>query len=252
MDSGRHGRHATVTGDSSFASNGPDGTHDTAGQASGRFRLGEIICTKQQEGAFHAPIRKLPPDTHLYSWGDVGDWLYLIKSGWVKCMTWSWGGKPCLLSISGPTAILGVSSLVTGRRAETAMTKTTTEITIIARDQFQQITCDPALHHAWHKYLTTYIVEQQEALTSFVTLDSEHRLAMTLLKLGRTVGNRVGTRLCISCRITHDELAQMVGTTRSRIGYFLKLFEAQHIVARGGHALVVNEDRLTGYLLAQG
>lgn len=195
-------------------------------------------------------MRKLPPDVHLYSWGDSGDWLYLINSGWVKCMAWAWNGKPCLLNINGPATIVGISGFLTRRRAETAMTKTATEISVITRDQINQITNDPILHEAWHQHLTTHIVEQQELLTHFVTLDSEHRLAATLLRLGRKLGTQSGPATTINCRITHDELAQMVGTTRSRVGYFLKRFACQRMIKKVGQTLVISEDRLIEFLLA--
>ncbi|MQA94872.1 MAG: helix-turn-helix domain-containing protein [Streptosporangiales bacterium] len=212
--------------------------------------LGRILFERINEGAFHAPIRKLPSAVHLYSWGDSGDWLYLIQSGWVKSVTWSWGGKPCLLAINGPTDLLGVSSLITRQRSETAMTKTQAEIRVIAGDQFQQIMADALLRDAWHRYLTGWIADQQEALTHFVTLDSKQRLATTLLRLARKHGVRTGPALSITCRITHDELGQMVGTTRSRVGYFLRCFEDDQLVERRSQAIVVHEDRLLQYLLA--
>lgn len=231
------------------------GSSDSAegddGAVHGRITLGEMIFMKLTDGSFHAPVRKLPPDVHLYSWGDNGDWLYLVQSGWTKSMTWSWGGKPCLLEINGPTAILGVSGFLNRRRAETVMTKTATEIRVIARDQFHQITGDPLLRDGWHQHLTAHIVEQQEALTHFVTLDSEHRLAVTLLRLGRKLGVRNGTALSIGCRITHDELAQMVGTTRSRVGYFLKRFESRRMVRKYAQSFVVDEECLMEYLLSR-
>src|SRR4051812_12611837 len=79
----------------------------TGGTApSGALALGDLIFAKLLDRSFHAPVRRLPADAHLYSWGDCGDWLYLVQSGWVKSMTWSWGGKPCVLEINGPSALL--------------------------------------------------------------------------------------------------------------------------------------------------
>jgi CRP/FNR family cyclic AMP-dependent transcriptional regulator len=54
--------------------------------------------------------------------------------------------------------------------------------------------------------------------------------------------------LHITCRITHNEFGQMVGTTRSRIGYFLKLFEARKMISRDVDTLVVQEHCLIQYL----
>jgi CRP/FNR family transcriptional regulator, cyclic AMP receptor protein len=211
--------------------------------------LGTLLFAKIKEGIFHAPIRKLPSAAHLYSWGDSGDWLYLIQSGLVKSVTWSSAGKPCLLAIHGPTDLLGVSGLLGQQRWETAMTKTATEIRVIAGAQFQQIMVDPALRLAWQHYLTSWIAEQQETVTNFVTLDSKYRLATTLLRLARKLGDRSGPLLCLTRRITHDELGQMVGTTRSRIGYFLRCFEDAKLVEKHAQTLVVHEDRIRDYLL---
>ncbi|HEY2577798.1 MAG TPA: Crp/Fnr family transcriptional regulator [Streptosporangiaceae bacterium] len=215
----------------------------------GDQKLGKMLLSRIDEGNFHAPIRKLAPYVHLYSWGDTGDWLYLVQRGWVKSLTWSWEGKPCLLAISGPADLLGVSGFLTGQRTETVMTKTPTQIRVIAHDQFHQILADLGLRAAWHDYLTSRIAEQQEALTYFVTLDSEHRLATTLLRLARKFGVQAENGLRINCKMTQDELAQMVGTTRSRIGYFLKCFEGKKIIEKRSSVLVIDEGRLLDYLL---
>jgi len=224
------------------------GSPDVNGLGRRPDTLGRMITVRLLEGSLQAPSRKLAPDVQLYSWGDTGDWLYLIQSGWVKSMTWSQGGKPCLLGFSGPTDILGMSGYLTRRRAETAMTKTVTEIRIIARDQFQQIISEPGFRDAWHRYISAQIARQQEALTHFVTLDSEHRLAVMLLNLARNFGVRKGAVLAINCKITQDELAQMVGTTRSRVGYFLKRFEAERLLEKRPDSLAIHESRLAGYL----
>jgi CRP-like cAMP-binding protein len=218
------------------------------GRFSENCELGRLLFTRIKQGDFHAPIRKLPSAVHLYSWGDSGDWLYLIQSGLVKSVTWSSAGKPCLLAIHGPADLLGVSGLLGQQRSETAMTKTPTEIRAIAGAQFRQIVADSLLRDAWHHYLTSWIAEQQETVTNFVTLDSKYRLATTLLRLARKLGDRSGPLLCLSCRITHDELGQMVGTTRSRIGYFLRCFEDEKLVEKHDQTLVVHEDRIRDYL----
>lgn len=222
---------------------------DMDGPDSGEQKLGRMLLSRIADGNFHTPVRRLAPCVHLYSWGDTGDWLYLIQRGWVKSMTWSWEGKPCLLGINGPADLLGVSGFLTGQRTETVMTKTPAQIRVIARDQFHQILADQGLRTAWHDYLTSRIADQQEALTYFVTLDSEHRLAATLLRLARKFGVQAENGLRINCRMTQDELAQMVGTTRSRIGYFLKCFEGKKIIEKRSSVLVVYEDRLVDYLL---
>jgi hypothetical protein len=86
-------------------------------------------------------------------------------------------------------------------------------------------------------------------ISDLVTAESEYRLAAVVLQLGRKLGTRHGELLLIGERITQEELAGMVGTTRSRIGFFLKRFRAAGLVRRPKHGfLIVHEGRLMDYL----
>ena len=88
-----------------------------------------------------------------------------------------------------------------------------------------------------------------KAGTTLVTMDSEQRLATILLRLARKLGKRQGEYLCIVERISQEELAWMVGTTRSRVGYFLKRFHDAGFVRRTRESyLLVHEELLTGYV----
>ena len=55
-------------------------------------------------------------------------------------------------------------------------------------------------------------------------MDSEHRLAATLLELGRKLGQRGLLSWRLEHKISHQELAEMVGTTRPRISEFMRRF----------------------------
>ena len=60
-----------------------------------------------------------------------------------------------------------------------------------------------------------------------------------------------GGRLLIDQKITHQELSEMVGTTRSRVGFFLKRFRDSGLVEENhGSTLVIHEWRLAAYVLA--
>src|SRR5271157_5463306 len=66
-------------------------------------------------------------------------------------------------------------------------------------------------------YLAERVTSQQEVITHLVTVDSEQRLGETLLMLGRHLGKPDPRSRRIAVRISHEELSQMVGTTRPRI-----------------------------------
>jgi CRP/FNR family transcriptional regulator, cyclic AMP receptor protein len=105
--------------------------------------------------------------------------------------------------------------------------------------------------------------EHQQAITRFVTVNSEMRLAMTLLRLGRKFGRTElpkmhaglpkvqidGPRVHLDEKITREELAEMVGTTRTRIGSFLKKFHSMGLIDyHCGSFLSINETRMLAFL----
>ena len=66
-------------------------------------------------------------------------------------------------------------------------------------------------------YLAARLADQQATIANLLTVDSEQRLGKTLLELARKLGKQDPRSIRIEQRITHEELAAMVGTTRLRI-----------------------------------
>jgi len=99
------------------------------------------------------------------------------------------------------------------------------------------------------QYLAVRLAEQQEVIAALATANSEQRLARTLIHLARILGmsDSRGTR--IAHRISQEELAEMVGTTRTRIGVFLKKFRGLGLVGLSEErCLVVDSAKLSAYL----
>lgn len=93
------------------------------------------------------------------------------------------------------------------------------------------------------------LCEQQRTIASLLLKDSEHRLAAVLLQLSRKLGKRRGPGVQLQERITQEDLSGMVGTTRSRVGYFLRRFHNAGLVERlPGSFLMLYEQRLATYL----
>jgi hypothetical protein len=83
----------------------------------------------------------------------------------------------------------------------------------------------------------------------FTTENSEQRLAETLLQLGRTLGSNGSSSICIEPKISQEDLADMVGTTRSRIGAFLKRFRELGLISLNDRrCLIIREDKLSDYI----
>ena len=74
------------------------------------------------------------------------------------------------------------------------------------------------------KYLAVRIADQQQVIANLVTVDSEQRLGKTLLQIARKLGKKDPRSIRIEVKISHEELATMVGTTRPRISVFMQRF----------------------------
>lgn len=99
------------------------------------------------------------------------------------------------------------------------------------------------------RFLISRMAEQQQTITNLITMDSEHRLAATLLRLACKLGKRQPEGVQIAIKITHEDLARMIGTTRSRVGIFLKRFRDSGLVEPlPGSFLMINEPGLITFV----
>ena len=196
-------------------------------------------------------LTRLDADEALYTSGAIGDNIYLVESGYVKILMPCQDAKECLLDICTAGDLLGESCLLRSERVETVVAMTSSVLRVVARTEFLDLVFKHRLVEASLQYLAAKVSEQRQIISDFVTADSERRLAATLLRLGRKIGKPDRGRLAIGEKITQEELAEIVGTTRSRIGYFLKRFRsAQLIEGTSEPPLLINEERLDAYIQA--
>ena len=106
-----------------------------------------------------------------------------------------------------------------------------------------------ALFAGFVQYLAVRIADQQQAIANLVTVDSEQRLGKTLLQLARKLGKKDPRSIRIELKISHEELSEMVGTTRPRISMFMQRFRNLGLIETNeNHFLVIKEKKLTDYL----
>src|SRR5215468_11078450 len=88
----------------------------------------------------------------------------------------------------------------------------------------KQIPCDQffarlrhdSLFEGFVQYLGVRIADQQQVIANLVTVDSEQQPGKALLQLARTMGKTDPRSIRFELRISHEELSEMVGTTRPR------------------------------------
>lgn len=187
---------------------------------------------------------------HIYTGGDHGQTVYFIESGQVKLLMLSPEGHECLLAILTAGDIFGESCMSgLNERTETAVAMTKTVVRVIPCARFFACLRDDGLLEGFVQYLAVRVADQQAMIANLVTANSEQRLGKALLQLARTLGKQDPRSIRIEQRISHEELAAMVGASRSRVStYMHHFYELGLIEFSAERFLIVKEQKLTDYL----
>ena len=211
-----------------------------------RKRLDESLRLKSLD---FATVRHAKHQT-VYTCGDAAETVYFIESGQVKLLMLSPEGKECLLAIHTDGDTFGELCLAgSGVRRETAVTMEDTRVKRIPCSSFFRHLNQNSLVEGFVLYLAARIGEQQRVIANLITVDSEHRLGETLLFLAHKLGQPDPRSTRIEKKITHEELSEMVGTTRPRITSFMLQFRALGLIEiTPEHFMVIKEKKLSDYL----
>jgi CRP-like cAMP-binding protein len=193
--------------------------------------------------SFGKRVLNLRKNHVVFSQGEPADALYYIQRGKVKLVVVSFAGKEATLSVMGKGEFFGLGSLQ--QRSQRLATATTLEPSVIVRierDIMQrELRNHPRLNDVLMTQLLTRTLTLQKDLCTHIFDPSEKRLARVLLKLSR-LGDEVQEQVSIP-KISHDTLATMVGTTRSRITYFMNKFKKLGFIDYG-KGMMIHPDRL--------
>jgi CRP-like cAMP-binding protein len=216
----------------------------------------EIECFQQKlsvslrQEAVRSQTVALAKGQHAYVCGDRSETVYYLKHGQIKLTVVSPGGRECLLAILVAGDVFGELCLAgPGRRQETATAMAKSLVTAFPCTQFLVRLSRDSLLEGFVQYLALRVADQQEVIAQLVTVDSEQRLCAILLDLARRLGKQDPRSIRIEQRITHEELAAMVGTTRQRVCGFMQHFRALGLIEFSAERhLIVKEGMLAEYL----
>jgi len=180
----------------------------------------------------------------IFSQEDPPDSVMYLQSGEVKLSVVSRDGKEAIIAMLAPDAFFGESGLV-GRsvRRETATAMSAATVLIIPKEQMtrllheQQEFSDRFLAHT-----LTRNIRIEEDLIDQLFNSSEKRLARALLLLAHH--GQPGQRHLLP-PVSQQTLAEVVGTTRSRVNFFMNKFRKLGHIEYDGDGLEVNDSLLT-------
>jgi len=185
----------------------------------------------------------------VFSQGEPADSIYFIQTGRVKITVVSAGGKEAVLAMLGPHDFFGEGALVQqSLRVSTAKTlEPSTVFQIEKQSMIRSLHEQPDLSERFMASLLTRNIDLEEDLCDQLFNHSEKRLARVLLKLARLREHDVVADARVPM-LSHETLAEMVGTTRSRVTHFMNKFRTMGLIDYNGE-LTVRTELLTDLVL---
>jgi len=181
------------------------------------------------------------PNRVIFTQGEAAHSVYLVLQGQVKLTVVSPDGKGAIVATLEPGDFFGEGCLIgqTARMA-TATSVTACRLTCVERSAMAHLVrTSPSLAEAFIGHLLSRIVRYEADLVDQMFNSSEKRLARVLLRLSH-VENDDNAKTAVT-GVSQEHLAQMIGSTRSRINHFMTKFRRLGFIAyRNGGAVTVH------------
>lgn len=176
-------------------------------------------------------IQSYLPRQYIFSQGDSAPSLFYIRKGRAKLTVFSSEGKAATIALLSKGDFLGEECLLLNHSLRLSSAVTMTECSLLQIEKEQMLSAldeDRDLARSFTEYLLARKVRADEDLTDRFFNSSEKRLVRMLLLLAGTETDEVlGSNLP---EISQEALAEMVGTTRPRISYFMTKFRKLGLV----------------------
>ena len=180
-----------------------------------------------------------PKGALLFVEGEQPRGVFVLCRGRAKLTTTSTEGRTLIVKIASPGEILGVSAAILGRPYEvSAETLEASQVSFVRRDDFLHFlnAYSEACMHTAQQLSEKYESAQREIRSLGLAHTTSEKLARLLLSWSAS-GEETpqGTRLQVL--LTHEEIGQMIGTTRETVTRLLSEFKRKKLISMKGSSL---------------
>ena len=186
-------------------------------------------------------IREIRRRQIIYLPGDPGDRVFFINGGRVKCSKVSRDGKELTLAYRGAGQLFGELCVFEAQpREEMAEAMKNAIITELPAERMRELLlADAALAFKFAAIIGARRREMETKLEHLVFRDVHAKLAALLLDLGREYGVENDVGMQIGLKITHQEMANLIGSTRETISLTLAQFKKKNLLNLDGRSVVL-------------
>ncbi len=212
-----------------------------------KLRTQRVFCNLPQKAIEALECTKLttiyPKGALLFVQGEAPRGIFILCKGQVKHYISSSDGKNLTLRIAEAGDVLGLNATLSGKSCElSAETLTPCQVTFVRRDDLRRLMRE---HIEWAYRVAEYLSDLYiNACKSMRSLMLTHSSAMKLAKLlllwlEKNAGSRQPERIKLS--LTHEDVAQMIGTSRETVTRILSDFKSRQLVHVTGSTLVIDD-----------
>jgi CRP/FNR family cyclic AMP-dependent transcriptional regulator len=179
----------------------------------------------------------------VYLPGDPGNSMFIVNGGRIKISKVTRDGKALTLNYCGPSEVFGETCLIEGGpREEMAEAMENSMITELERQDVEKL----LQNHAHFGYLLTRILagrrrELENKLETLVFRDVTSKLAELLLNLAEEYGVEDSRGTMVALKITHQELANLIGSTRETVSLTLSQFKRKKLICTEGRKVIISD-----------
>ena len=191
------------------------------------------FLAKAGDGRTIAEVKK---DEPIFAQGDVATAVFYVQKGRVRISVISKAGKEATVALLGAGNFLGEECIAAPKvhRVATATALTDSTILRIERDEMIRVLHEEqAFSEVFVAYLLARNARAQEDLVDQLFNSSEKRLARALLLLAQFGKDNAAPETVIP-KISQEVLAEMIGTTRSRVNFFMNRFRQMGFIEYNG------------------
>jgi CRP/FNR family cyclic AMP-dependent transcriptional regulator len=190
-------------------------------------------------------VREYPAGVVLFAQGDAAETVIYIQHGSVKLSVLSQGGKEAVVAMLGPGDFVGEGALAGQNiRIATARAILATTALVVGKAEMLRVLHDQhTLSDRFITYMLTRNIRVEADLVDQLFNRSEKRLARALLLLARYGKEEEPHRVLPT--ISQEVLAEIVGTTRSRVNFFMNKFRKLGFIDYNSGGLKVNHSLLS-------
>jgi CRP/FNR family transcriptional regulator, cyclic AMP receptor protein len=188
----------------------------------------------------------------IFREGESADAVYVLRKGMVKLSSVSDKGRETILHILKPDEVFGELLLSEAQRPFTAVALEDSLVTIISKEAFVELlSAVPTVALNFIRLLSERLTLAEMELADFGHSWSHHRLARVLLQLSEKYGEEVPQGTLINVPLTHEDLANLIGTSRETVTTQLGKFTRLGLLKREARRFIVAKSKLADFIRSE-